>query len=104
MTGSGDVALVYGKDGQGVHLLRRRSPDAPIEAGVIQSLVEGRPITGEVVSLRPRADAPFVFDVKTELESPHPHIAADGPSQVATDSYREGWDKIWGRKRARSAN
>ena len=22
-----------------------------------------------------------------------------GPSQVATESYRKGWDAIWGRKR-----
>jgi hypothetical protein len=94
--------LVYGKDEHGVHLLRRRSPDAPIEAGVLQSLVEGRPITGEVVSLRPRSEAPYVFDVKTELEAPNAPVASDGPSQVATDSYREGWDKIWGGKRARS--
>ena len=71
---------------------------------MIQGLVEGRPITGEVVSLRPRSDAPFVFDVKTELEPPKSHAGAEGPSQVATDSYREGWDKIWGRKRARTLN
>jgi len=85
------MALVFGRDEHGVHVLRRRGPDAP---------VEGQPITEEVISLRPRADAPLVFDVKTVLERPQPRVAADGPSQVATDSYRKGWDSVFGRKRA----
>jgi hypothetical protein len=94
------MALVFGRDEHGVHVLRRRGPDAPVEAGVLQPLVEGQPITDEVISLRPRADAPLVFDVKTVLERPQPRVAADGPSQVATDSYRKGWDSVFGRKRA----
>jgi len=83
-----------------VHVLRRRHPDAPVEAGVLQPLVEGKPITEEVISLKPRSDAPLLFDVKTVLERRQPREAGDGPSQVATDSYRKGWDSIWGRKRA----
>jgi hypothetical protein len=102
----GDVAFAFGKDEHGVHVLRRRSADAPIEAGVIRPLVQGQPITDEVVSLRARADAPGLFDVKVELESSHPRTIpprpGDGPSQVATDSYRKGWDSIWGRKGAGS--
>jgi hypothetical protein len=99
------VAVVYGKDEDGVHILRRRSEDGPVEAGVAQPLVEGRPITGEVISLRRRKDLPFLFDVKTEIagprpqgEPPPPETAAEGPAQVATDSYRRGWDAIWGRR------
>jgi hypothetical protein len=99
----GDVAIVCGKDENGVHILRRRSEDAPIEAGIAQPLAEGKPITGEVISMRPRKDLPFLFDVTTEVEgSPRPDAepsATDGPAQVATDSYRKGWDAIWGRKR-----
>ena len=79
-------------------MLRRRGPDAPVEAGVLQPLVEGKPITEEVVSLRPRPDAPLVFDVSTVLERSAPRAAGDGPSQVATDEYRKGWDTIFGRK------
>ena len=52
----GDVAIVCGKDEQGLHILRRRSEDAPVEAGVAQPLAEGRPITGEVISMRQRED------------------------------------------------
>jgi hypothetical protein len=98
---AGDVALVCGKDDRGVHLLRRRSQDAPIEAAVAQPLTEGRPITGEVISMRRRDDLPFLFDVTTELDGPEQRdaerSAGDGPAQVATDSYRKGWDAIWGR-------
>ena len=95
---AGDVALVFGRDEHGVHVLRRRGPDAPVEAGVLQPLVEGRPITEEVISLRPRPEGPMVFDVSTVLERPTPRAAGDGPSQVATEEYRKGWDTIFGRK------
>jgi hypothetical protein len=102
----GDVAFVFGKDERGVHILRRRSEDAPVEAGVMEPLAEGRPIIGEVVSLKQRTDLPFLFDVKTVLEGPEVDQAAsgttDGPAQVATDSYRKGWDAIWGRRRSSS--
>ena len=94
--------MVCGKDENGVHILRRRSEDAPIEAGIAQPLTEGKPITGEVISMRRRKDLPFLFDVKTEIESGDSDAEAgttDGPAQVATDSYRKGWDAIWGRKR-----
>ena len=99
---TGDVALVFGKNEQGVHILRRRDENAPIEAGLLQPLVEGRPITGELISMRQREDMPFLYDVKSEMGAPAPegHAPRDGrvsgPSQVATDSYRKGWDAIWG--------
>lgn len=101
----GDIAVVCGKDADGLHILRRRSEDGPIEAAVAQPLTEGRPIRGEVISMRQREDVPFVFDVKTELETsddPAGRTGAegpqtkDGPAQVATNSYRAGWDAIWG--------
>jgi hypothetical protein len=95
----GDVAIVCGKDSRGVHILRRRSEDGPIEAGLAQPLTEGKPITGEVISMRRRDDLPFVFDVNTEVPaaaSPDAAGSLDGPAQVATDSYRRGWEAIWG--------
>ena len=99
----GDVAIVCGKDEQGLHILRRRSEDAPIEAAVIKPLAEGRPITGEVISMRPRQDLPFLLDAKTEIEAPAPAAAraTSGPAQVASDSYRSGWDAIWGPRQRR---
>jgi len=102
---AGDVAVAVGKDEHGIHILRRRGEGATVEAGVVQPLAEGRPIRGEVISMRQRPDLPFVFDVKTELADPATEERAEeratsaGPSQVANDSYRKGWDAIWGRKR-----
>ena len=103
----GDVAFVFGKDERGVHILRRRSEDAPVEAGVMEPLTEGRPITGEVISLKQRKDMPLLFDVKTELEGREAdgrdgETTGDRPARVATDSYRRGWDAIWGRRGASS--
>ena len=99
---AGDIALVWGKNADGVHILRRRDENAPVEAGLLQPLVEGRPITGELISMRQREDMPFLFDVKSELPAPEPRTAP-GPSQVATESYRKGWDAIWGGRSSRLA-
>jgi hypothetical protein len=95
-----DVALILHptEDNEGFQILRQRAADRPLELGTLRPLREGRPIDGEVVSLRPRKGMPLVCDVKVELEDPHPGRAtSDGPPQVATDRYRQGWDAIWGR-------
>ena len=73
-------------------------------------LKEGTPITGEVVTLTPRAESPLLCDVKTELAAPQPtadvtSAPRHGPAQVATDQYRENWDRIWARpQKAELAN
>jgi hypothetical protein len=95
---AGDVAMVFGKDQYGTHILRRRSEDAPIEAGVLRPLQSGKPIDGEVISLKPRNDAPMLFDVTSEFPSPVPRSTSVGPAQVASDAYRKGWDAVWGRR------
>jgi hypothetical protein len=109
----GDVAVVCGKDADGLHILRRRSEDDPVEAAIARPLTEGRPITGEVISMRRRRDLPFLFDVKTEIdisgEPAETEGAAeartiDGPAKVATNSYRQGWDAIWGSRTRGPAN
>jgi hypothetical protein len=103
----GDVAVVWGRNENGIYILRRRAQEAPVEAGLLQPLVEGRPINGEVISMRRRGDLPFLFDIKTEVTATGaseadttsdgpPQAANHGPSQVATESYRRGWDAIWG--------
>jgi hypothetical protein len=98
-----DLALVFGPspDGRGVHVLRRRSGSDTVEAGVLRPLEEGRAITGEVVHLAPRPEAPFLFDCETDEELSTPRARDAGPPRVATDEYRRGWDAIWG-ARARS--
>src|SRR5262245_14223395 len=102
-----DLALVFGpsEDGQGFNMLRRRADGSAVEAGTIRPLQEGRAITGEVVNLQPRSEAPFLFDCETdaELSTLPAEPALSGPAQVATEEYRRGWDAIWGsRTRNRS--
>ena len=97
-----DVAVVFGRtdDQQGLHILRRRAEGQPVEMGTLRPLREGKPIDGEVISLRPRKDYPFVCDVKVELPASadgDQRSTTDGPAQVASDGYRRGWEAIWGR-------
>jgi hypothetical protein len=101
-----DLALVFGPsaDGNGVNVLRRRAGSSTVEAGTLQPLREGRAITGEVVRLEPRAEAPFLFDCETDEElSTARAQPLTGPPQVATEEYRRGWDAIWGRRERSSA-
>lgn len=90
-------------DGAGVHVLRAR--EERIEAGELRNLEEGRPITGEVLTLAPRKDSPRVFDVR-ESYSPNAPGAqkAKGPAQVATQAYRDNWDEVFARRPRKSAD
>jgi hypothetical protein len=121
---SDDVALVCGRtdDGKGLHVVRKRG--AKLEAGVVQPLEEGKPIHGELVTLRQRGQTP-ICDVEVHYASPTASSAAGTttgsarsagstatakptantatsdaetrghPAQVASDSYRKNWDTIW---------
>jgi hypothetical protein len=103
-TGSGqDIALIHGVTPEGdLRILRRRKDR--IELGGVRALREGVPITGEVVRLTPRAEFPLLCDVVTEMPAPPAvsDVAASsprkGPAQVATDSYRDNWDRIFSSK------
>jgi len=106
-----DVALIHGvtPDGAGLQILRAR--ENRLEVGAIRPLREGAPITGEVVTLRPRPNFPALCDVETHFkpaaapndrqESPTA-LAHAGPAQVATDEYRRNWDAIWSRSADKS--
>jgi len=98
-------------DGEGLKIVRARGDR--VEIGAVRPLREGVPITGEVVTLRPRANFPALCDVETHFkpaeaaserqEPPVPAIAQrTGPAQVATDEYRRNWDAIWNRAEAKS--
>ena len=100
-----DVALIHGRtpDGEGLRIIRKRADR--LEVGAVHPLKNGAPINGEVVSLKPRPEFPLLCDVKTELEAPEAARAdtasrgRSGPPQVATDSYRENWDRIWNKSK-----
>ncbi len=93
-----DLALVFGQseDGEGLHILRRRAATSTVDAGVLRPLRNGQAITGEVLHLEPREEAPFLFDCQTDEELSTSRSQTSGPPQVATDEYRRGWDAIWG--------
>ena len=94
-----DIALACGPtdDGEGVRILRRRRE--ALELGELRALKEGQPIHGEVVRLRPRGDHPRLLDVEVLLPRPTEAPGAEtgrGPAQVATESYRDNWERIFG--------
>ena len=87
-------------DGGGVHVIRAR--DERIETGELRALQEGRPIVGDIVTLKPRDANPRVCDVTDSYSAPRgsraPQVGHKGPAKVATNAYREGWDEIFGEK------
>ncbi|HKO47566.1 MAG TPA: hypothetical protein VJV79_07580 [Polyangiaceae bacterium] len=112
-SGPPDVALIHGvtPDGEGFKILRARGDR--LELGAVRPLREGAPITGEVVTLRPRASFPALCDVEThfkpepevsERQEPAPSavVQRTGPAQVATDEYRRNWDAIWNQPATKS--
>ncbi len=97
-----DVAVIHGRtsDGAGLCIIRKR--DDRIELGEVRALQHGKPIQGEVVSLRPRPDCPLVCDVKVEVEAPTAAAPPEarpghGPAQVASEDYRRNWEAIFRR-------
>jgi hypothetical protein len=106
-----DIAMVVARDEDGVHILRRRSEESPVEMGLLKPMREGKPISGEVITLKQRADVPIFYDVRSEYGGPaqpeprEPDAReAAGPAQVTSDAYRRGWDAVWGRRRDRFIN
>ena len=83
-------------DGAGVHVIRAR--DEHIETGELRALQEGKPISGEVITLTPRESNPRVCDVTESFSSAGAGARAKGPAKVATEAYRQGWDEIFGPK------
>jgi hypothetical protein len=97
--GEYDVVMVAGRtqDGEGAQVVRARP--GRVEAGEVRPMKEGKPLAaGEVVRLEQRKDAPALYDVHVEhvvqpaaAKAPH-----GGPAQVATDEYRESWERTFG--------
>jgi hypothetical protein len=98
-----DVVLLHSptEDGGGVRVVRARQ--GQVEVGEVRPLADGKPITGEVVTLQPRPDAPRVCDVSVQYTQKEGRATA-GPAQVATEAYRDNWEATFGRKRAAELN
>lgn len=79
-------------DGGGVHVLRARKDQ--LEAGELRPVQEGKPLSGELLSLAPRKDNPRILDVKgSYVQNALPSLK--GPAQVATKAYRDNWDEVF---------
>lgn len=100
-----DVVLVHGRseDGKTLAVLRKRGEE--FSAGLLTAAEEGKPLTGDLLRLKPRDDAPFLADVEV-LHEHRAETSADrgGPAQVSSPAYREGWNSIFGEKSGRSAS
>ena len=95
-------------DGDGVHVIRAR--DERIETGELRNVTEGKPITGELVTLQPRKDNPRICDVtdsfkasSSEPSSPPP-ARGKGPAQVATKAYRDNWEEVFASRKRSDLN
>jgi hypothetical protein len=109
-----DVVMAHAPtdDGEGARVLRLRP--GQLEAGEVRPVREGKPLTpgGEVVRLERRNDASGAYDVHVEhkVETPpkpasddcaaEPARACHGPAQVATQQYRDSWERTFGRRRS----
>lgn len=105
-----DVALVHGRtdDGEGFRIIRAK--DDRIEMGEVRSIKEGQNIQGEVVKLTQRPESPALFDCETLVNVGQDKasdtvalprsggLLSQGPAQIATESYRNNWDTLWGGK------
>ena len=95
-----DQLFVHGlsEGGRVAHVIRTRADR--LEAGMLRPVEEGRPISGDLVELRRRAESPLLFDVIDKYRSPVSRASKRkrraGPPQVATRAYETGWEAIWG--------
>ncbi|MCG8557343.1 MAG: hypothetical protein MJD61_18955 [Proteobacteria bacterium] len=82
-----DVVLVHGvtPDGKGLRVLRSRNNT--LEAGQVRPLNQGKAISGEVISLRPRQEFPLLCDVKVEVPaaSREPAQQPGRPAELAAE-------------------
>lgn len=75
------------------NVVRRRKGDEET-FGVLAPLEDGRPLPegAEIVKVALRRDGDDWHDVEVLYRN------ASGPAQVATPAYREGYDRIFGKK------
>ncbi|MEM9188584.1 MAG: hypothetical protein AAGF12_05385 [Myxococcota bacterium] len=93
---SKDVLLVVGKSEAGYQVLRQRKDR--MEAGEVRPLEEGKPVTGDVLELKNRPEHPNLFDVDVKYRHPTGQGPSDSPTrpaQVASKTYRKGWDRVF---------
>jgi len=89
-----DVLLAYRRtdDGKGACVLRAR--DGQLEAGEVRALADGACVRGaEVVTLRPRAESPLLYDVDVKYDAREK--SRHGPARVTSRAYRSNFDQVF---------
>lgn len=97
-----DVGFPMGVDENGHPRLLRFAGEegGPLEvrAGSLQPLEDGKPIYGEVVGLKARSVGSG-YDIEVVAgTSGTAQRELSGPAQVATESYRTGWERAFGER------
>ena len=108
-----DVVMVGPALPSGGHaVLRKRgevSKEPRWELGAMRPMEEGKPLHGELVKLAAREE-PDLYDVEVLHDARAPRTGTDdvvqadasgdrkGPAQVATDDYRRGWSRLFGKR------
>jgi len=104
---SEDVVLLRGptEDGEGIGIVRKRG--ARVETGELRPTAEGKPLHGELVRLHARTppgvyDVEVLYDAKPAAPGAAGGTASDkahaGPARVATERYRDGWERVFRRR------
>lgn len=85
---SQEIAMVLNHSKDQTVIVKGTEQDGPSGIEILKPMKEGQPIHGDLVSLEKREDG--FFNVKrTRLGT------SAGPRQVATNTYRENYDKIF---------
>lgn len=89
-------------DGARARIVRAR--EGRVEVGELRAPEEGKPMYGELIRLKPRSEDSPVCDVEVLHASPsmqRPELetrTTSKPAQVATDTYRASWDRVFGKE------
>ena len=75
---------------------REAGEDGQLELGEIREAEEGKPILGELVRLRARGEGGRLFDV--DVQARGPLASRSGPPMVASDAFRDGWERTFAKK------
>jgi hypothetical protein len=95
-----DELIAGPETSQGVRPFIRHTRDHKIVGGVMATAKEGRPINsgGELVQLTHIDGDRFKVESLYGEPSHSEECSCPGPSKVATEAYRSGWDRIFGNK------
>ncbi len=98
------MVLIHGQSEDGA-LQNIRKKGETLRAGELRPLEEGKPVQGDVLTLKPRPEMPFLCDVVDEVEIPSSAkpgakktMRSAGPARVSNPRFRAGWKSVFGKR------